>query len=252
MPIGKLLTLVAVFFVTSMISVVTGSASLVTVPVMIQLGIEAHIAVATNMAALIFLSAGGLVPFWKHGFALRRELPLVAALTIGGSIVGALLLTKVPMRSLQLLISAAMIVIAVLSLIRRDAGAMSSDAPDTTHVIAGYVLTLGLAVYGGFFSGGYVTLLTVVFAMFFHMTFVESIAATKLMNLCSSTVAVAIFAWRGMVDFKLGLMLGAVMFVGGALGGAVALKMNAAWLRRVFILVVFALAAKMLYAALSV
>jgi anaerobic C4-dicarboxylate transporter len=48
-PAGKLLVLVAIFFLTSVISVVTGSTSLVTVPVMIALGIEAHVAVATNM-----------------------------------------------------------------------------------------------------------------------------------------------------------------------------------------------------------
>jgi uncharacterized protein len=54
-PAGKLLVLVAIFFLTSVISVVTGSTSLITVPVMIALGIEAHVAVATNMLALTFL-----------------------------------------------------------------------------------------------------------------------------------------------------------------------------------------------------
>jgi uncharacterized membrane protein YfcA len=53
-PIGKLLLLVAIFFLTSVISVVTGSTSLITVPIMIALGIEANFAVATNMLALTF------------------------------------------------------------------------------------------------------------------------------------------------------------------------------------------------------
>ena len=49
MPGPKLLILAAVFFLTSIVSVVTGATSLITVPVMIALGIEPHIAVATNM-----------------------------------------------------------------------------------------------------------------------------------------------------------------------------------------------------------
>jgi len=53
---AKLSVLIAVFFVTSVISVVTGSTSLITIPVMIALGIEAHVAVATNMLALTFMS----------------------------------------------------------------------------------------------------------------------------------------------------------------------------------------------------
>ena len=51
---------------------------------------------------------------------------------------------------------------------------------------------------------------------------------------------------RGILDFKLGLILSTSMFVGGILGATFALKMNAAWLRRVFIVTVFALAARML------
>jgi hypothetical protein len=59
----KLFTLVAMFFFTSVISVVTGSTSLITVPVMIAFGIEAHVAIATNMLAMTFMTLGGSLPF---------------------------------------------------------------------------------------------------------------------------------------------------------------------------------------------
>jgi uncharacterized membrane protein YfcA len=70
------------------------------------------------------------------------------------------------------------------------------------------------------------------------------------MNLFSSIVAVSIFAWRGIVDWRLGLVLGIAMFLGGLLGGTIALRMNAVWLRRIFLTAALALAARMLYAAL--
>jgi uncharacterized membrane protein YfcA len=156
------------------------------------------------------------------------------------------------MRWLQLEIALAMIAVAVLSLVKRDMGTTRSESPvSPIRAVVGYILTLTLAVYGGFFSGGYVTMLTAVFAMSFHMSFLESIAATKLINLFSSIVAVSIFAWRGIVHWHLGLILCIAMVVGGLLGGSIALKMNAAWLRRIFVVAVLALAARMLYAALS-
>ena len=73
MQFPELLILVAVFFLTSIVSVVTGATSLITVPLMIALGIEPHVAVATNMFALIFLSAGALTPFLeeRNGVAPR-------------------------------------------------------------------------------------------------------------------------------------------------------------------------------------
>ena len=64
---AKLSVLIAVFYFTSVISVVTGSTSLITVPVMIALGIEAHVAVATNMLALTFMSVVGSLPFIGRG-----------------------------------------------------------------------------------------------------------------------------------------------------------------------------------------
>jgi len=247
MHAAKLLILAFVFFVTSIVSVVTGSTSLITVPVMIQCAIEPHVAVATNMFALIFLSLGGLAPLWKSAGLPRQRLRAATVLTITGSVIGALLLNRVSVRSLQLIIGIAMLAVAPFTLIKRGLGPSKPEyAPSRAHVTFGYIFTFALAVYGGFFSGGYVTLLTSIFTVFFHMTLVESIAATKLMNICSSVVATAIFAGRGIVDFRLGLLLGVAAFAGGLLGGTIALKLSPVWLRRVFLAAVLALALRML------
>ena len=57
--------LVVIFFLTSAVSVVTGSTSLVTVPAMLQFHIEPRTALATNMFALTFMSVGGTLPFLR-------------------------------------------------------------------------------------------------------------------------------------------------------------------------------------------
>jgi uncharacterized protein len=94
-PPSKLILLVVVFFLTALISVVTGSTSLITVPTMIAVGIEAHIAVATNMLALVFLSVGGSLSFQGKGVIDRRILPFSATLTVIGSGIGAFLLLDI-------------------------------------------------------------------------------------------------------------------------------------------------------------
>jgi uncharacterized protein len=119
-PLGKLFIVAAVFFLTSSISVVTGSTSLITVPVLIAFGVEPHVAVATNMLALVFMSAGGSLPFAKKGVIERRILPLGIILTVIGSAVGAFLLPSIPTGALQLTIAVAMIAVAVFSLLRHD------------------------------------------------------------------------------------------------------------------------------------
>jgi uncharacterized membrane protein YfcA len=248
-PVGKLLILISIFFLTSFISVVTGSTSLVTVPVMIEFGIDPHVAVATNMMALVFMSLGGSLPFARRGMLERRLLPACVILTVIGSALGALLLLRVPLRALQLTIAVAMIAVAVFSLARNDRGTVERAVSDTKRTI-GYGAIFLLGVYGGFFSGGYVTMLTAVLVVFFGFTFLQSVATTKVINLFSSAMATLVFAWRGVVDYKLGIILGVTMFLGALIGGHVTLRISPVWLRRIFLLAVVGLALKMLFAFL--
>jgi uncharacterized membrane protein YfcA len=132
-----------------------------------------------------------------------------------------------------------MIVVTVLSIANRKAGVVPAEAiPSRIAEIAGYVVTFILGIYGGFFSGGYVTLLTANYVMLFRMTFVQAIATTKLINIFSSLVATLIFMIQGIIDYKLGMILGLTMFVGGIIGGRITLSLSTIWLQRIYLTVV--------------
>ena len=147
MPTAKLVTLIVVFFLISVLSVVTGSTSLITVPVMIGLGIEAHVAIATNMLALTFMSGGGSLPFIGKGVLSRSRLRISILLTVIGSGLGALLVLAVPVRALQITIAVAMIAVAVFSIQNRYVGAATHDAPPSRAAeVAGYVATFCLGI----------------------------------------------------------------------------------------------------------
>ncbi len=243
----KLALLVTIFFVTSIVSVVTGSTSLITIPVMISFGIEAHVAIATNMLALTLMSVGGSVPFVGTGILITgRRLYICIVLTLVGSMLGALLVLSVPVRALQVVIAVAMVSVAVFTIRNRNLG-VTEVAPSRASERIGYAATFFLAVYGGFFSGGYVTLLTTAFVVLLGMNFLQAVANTKLMNVFSSGIATFIFLWHGIVDIRLGVILGIAMFFGALLGGRIAMLLSALWLRRIFVAAVFALAINMLW-----
>jgi len=239
--------LVVIFFLTSAISVVTGSTSLITVPAMLQFHIEPRVALATNMFALTFLSVGGTLPFWRNPNVNRKRFPLLILLTLVGSVIGAFLLLRVPARSVPAIVSVAVIAVAVFSVLyRKFEMEKSLIAPSAGAEIAGYILTFLLGIYGGFFSGGYVTVLTAMYVAVFRFTFIEAIATTKVMNLFSSAVATGVFMWHGLVSYRLGLILGATMFFGAMLGARFAIRIGNLWLRRIFLTAVWALGLKTL------
>jgi uncharacterized membrane protein YfcA len=243
MSLPDLLALGMVFFLTSVISVVTGATSLITVPALLAFGVPPTVALGTNMLALTALSVGASVPFLRGDALDRPRLPALGGLTLVGSAGGALLVFRVPPTVLPLVIAAAMLAVALVVL-RPPVSVGTSPRPLQAGSGVGYALTLLLAVYGGFFSGGYVTLLTAAFVTAFRMPFIRAVATTKVVNVVSSLVATVVFAWRGVIDWHLGAVLAASMYVGATLGARWTLRLPEATVRRVFVVTVLLLAVK--------
>lgn len=247
MSTAALSVLVIVFFLTTLVGVVTGSNSLITVPVMFQFGIEPKVAVATNMFGLTFMAVGATIPFIRQGKIEFRKISPLVVLTVISSAIGALLVGLITDRGIKLTVSIAMIAVAVFTLIKRNKGIEKVSAVSRGALVLMYVLTFLLGIYGGLYSGGYVTILTAVCVAFFGMTFSEAVASTKFINIFSSSVATVVFAWQNLIDYKLGIILAVTMFVGAYIGAHYVTRLNDLWLKRIFLTTVFLLALKTIY-----
>lgn len=250
MSTSDLIILVLIFFFTSVVGVVTGSNSLISVPVMFQFGIDEKVAVATNMFGLTFMAIGGTIPFLRQGRINPAKLSPLVFLTLIGSALGALLVGYITNQSIKLIVSVAMISVVIFTLFRREKPTQQiDDIRDTKSGNRGIGLlgTFLLAIYGGLYSGGYVTILTAVFIAFLGMTYSESVGSTKLVNVFSSSIATLVFMWQGLVDYRLGAILAVTMFLGAYVGAHYAVKMNEVWLKRIFLSTVVLLAIKTLY-----
>jgi len=247
MSTTTLIVLMIVFLLTSIVGVVTGSNSLIAVPVMFQAGIPAREAVATNMFALVFMTAGGTIPFLRKRTIDVRSISPLLAITAVSSAIGAALVGLITDQSIKMIVSAAMIAVSVFILVKRSSGIEHQDELSKGRLAATYILTFLLGIYGGLYSGGYVTVLTAVLVAFNGMNFSRSIAATKLINLVSSGVAAILFMWQGLIDYTLGIILGITMFIGGYIGAHYATRMNEIWLKRIFLATVLLLAAKTIF-----
>ncbi|MGH9820791.1 MAG: sulfite exporter TauE/SafE family protein [Pyrinomonadaceae bacterium] len=247
MPAIELVILIILFFITTAVGVVTGSNSLITVPVMFQFGINEKVAIATNMFGLTFMAVGASIPFLRQRKINVGKVSPMIVLTVVGSAIGAALVGLITNQGIKLMVSIAMIAVTLFTLVRKTPKDGERHAVSTVSLAAAYILAFLLAIYGGLYSGGYVTILTATVVAFFGMTFSEAVAATKLINVFSSLVATIVFAWQGLIDYNLGLILGVTMFVGAYFGAHYATKLNEVWLRRIFLTTVFLLAIKILY-----
>lgn len=251
LPTSELIILVLLFFVASAVGVVTGSNSLITVPVMFQFGIDPKIAVATNMFGLTFMNIGATLPFLKKDIIEYKKVSPLVIITLISSAIGAILVGLITSGNIKVIVSVAMIAVAIFALLKRDAGIAKIAEVSQRATILTYIITFLLGIYGGLYSGGYTTLLTAAYVAFFGMTFTEAVASTKLINVFSSSIATAIFMWQGLVDYKLGAILSVTMFIAAFIGAKTVTKLNDVWLKRIFLTTVLLLALKMIFDFLS-
>ena len=247
LPTSELIILVLLFFAASAVGVVTGSNSLITVPVMFEFGIDPKVAVATNMFGLTFMNIGATLPFLKKDIIEYEKVSPLIIITLISSAIGAGLVGLITSGNIKIIVSISMILVAIFALLKRDAGIAKPAEVSKRATILTYVITFFLGIYGGLYSGGYVTMLTAAYVAFFGMTFTEAVASTKLINVFSSLIATVIFMWQGLVDYKLGVILSATMFIAAFIGAKTVTKLNDVWLKRIFLIVVLLLALKMIF-----
>lgn len=254
LELSEYILIAIIFLVTSAIGVVTGSNSLIAVPALflISKDMDPKIAIATNMFGLTFMSIGASIPFIKaNQIDKERLLPLVL-LTLVGSGIGSVLIGMIDSpKSIKVVIAVSMIGVSAFVLLQPKLGSGFRDRLGTTLITVGYVLSFLLAIYGGFFSGGYVTMLTFVFVAFFAFEMKKAIATTKVVNIFSSLIATAVFIYLEMVDFRLGALLAVTMFIGAYLGARVVTKLDELWLKRIFFSVAFLVSFKLIYDLVS-
>jgi uncharacterized membrane protein YfcA len=235
-------------FAVSIVSASVGGTALVMVPLLVAFGMEPRVAIASNKVAIIFLSAAATLRF-RRNVALppASVLALLAIPVVIGSVAGAALVVRAPAGITRVIIGTAAIVVAAFLFLKKDAG-----LTDRTHGVTGretvraLLVLLPLSVYGGFFTGGYATLLTYTLVIMLGFSFLQGAAATRLLSIFGAAAAAIIFAREGVIDYTLSAFLCAAYFAGGTLGTQIAVKKGSRWLRTLFLVAAIALALRIL------
>jgi uncharacterized membrane protein YfcA len=244
--VGTNVAIVGVYFAVSVISVATGGGSLVQVPALIALGVAPRVAVATNMFAVTWMTLSAMVRFARAGQVGGRFVVPLVAVTAVTSAAGALLTVALPDRLVKGLVAVSMIAMIVFILASPRFGE-NPTAPSRLRLVVGFAAVTVLGIYGGMFSGGYTTLLTFTCVVALGMPLMQTVGTTKLVNLASSGVASAVFAFAGVIDYRVAVPASLASFAGGWVGAHLAIQRGERFVRALFLVTVLGMAAKLLH-----
>src|SRR5512133_2279189 len=237
------LTLVAL--VAGTVDAIAGGGGLLTVPALLAAGLPPHLALATNKGQSVFGSFAALVRFARAGLVDGRRARLTFPLGLAGSLAGAALVLATPPAALRGIVVGLLATAAAFVGLRRGSPARLEDAPPPRHapLVAG-AIAVAIGAYDGFFGPGTGTFLIVAFVALLGDGLAHASAGAKVVNFASNLAAVALFASRGVVLWRIALPMAAAQLGGGWVGAPLAIRRGDALVRRV-VVVTLALAVKL-------
>jgi len=241
----QLVALAAVGVVSGFLNILAGGGSLLTLPLLIFLGLPPTVANGTNRVAIVVQNIFALRSFHRSGVLSWRLALLCSVPAVIGAVIGAQLAVEMDDSLFKQVLAAVMVLVLLLTTFdpaRRFQGCFSNHPRlRSILLLVGFFL---VGIYGGFVQAG-VGFLILSVVLMVGLDLVQGNVLKVVVVLILNLPALAIFAWNGQVDW----LLGSVLAVGNACGGAIAARLAVLkghhWLRRVVTLVVLLCAVRL-------
>jgi uncharacterized membrane protein YfcA len=228
------------------INSVAGGGMLVSFPTLIWLGLPSITANATNTVAIW---PGTLGSAWGYRRELRGVDPRVFALIVPsviGSIAGAILLSYTPTDVFDWLVPFLILFATCLFMLQerlqRWFNLSAAHAARSHWLSWTMVFQLGVALYGGYFGAGIGILMLAALSVMGHTDIHQMNGLKNLLATCINVVAAVYFVFAGLVYWPDAVVMAAGALTGGVTGAHVARRIGRSAVRRIVVIVGFAMA----------
>jgi len=238
--------LFCVGLIAGSVDAIAGGGGILTVPALLSFGFPAPLALGTNKFQSTFGSVSAVWHYSRGGLIDPRACRVGVSATLIGAFLGAWSVQHLNPLLLQAVIPWLLVGIVVYTALRPNIG--QKDHPPRIGARPYFVVFgLILGFYDGFLGPGTGSFWTISMVALLGFNFLKATATTKVMNATSNVASLALFALGGMVNLKAGLAMGAGQLVGSRLGAHLAMTRGARFVRPIFLTMVVAVLARLLW-----
>ena len=232
------------------VDAVAGGGGLVQLPALL-IGISNKpipMILGTNKIPSIFGTSTAAASYFKK---VRPDLRLTFSMALPalvGSIAGAKLASHFPTKVFHPLILTLLVLVGIYTWRKPDLGLnerLRYSHAARLWIVAGCGLLIGF--YDGLFGPGTGTFLVFLLVIVVGYEFLKASATAKMVNIATNFGAIATFQLTGHIWWRLGLALAFANVSGAIIGSRLAIRGGSPLVRRIFLIVVAALIAKLSY-----
>jgi len=253
--LATLVFLILAAFLAGWVDAVVGGGGLIQLPaLLIGLPVDTPPAsiLGTNKVSSVWGTATSSITYAiKLRPDWRTVLPLVVGSAVGAAL-GAQAARYLPKQYFTPIVLVALVVVGFYTWRRPELGLHSARKHDgRKHYVLTTAIGLGVGAYDGILGPGTGSFFVILLVTVLGYGFLEASAKAKIANLFTNLAAIVVFATHGSVLWAIGLTMGAANLVGGFIGARMAIRGGNAFVRKVFLVVVGALAVKLAWDIVS-
>ncbi|MFK7932639.1 MAG: sulfite exporter TauE/SafE family protein [Saprospiraceae bacterium] len=229
--------------VAGSINTLAGSGSAITLTIFTEiLGLPPNVANGSNRVGTFTQTAAATYGFYKNGKLNLKRSKGVIILTTIGAIGGVIVATQVSNEQFKTVFSYLMIAMLFVILIKPKRWLRETDAEYRMPQWIFVPLFLAIGFYGGFIQMGMGVIFLVAMVLGAKYSIIESNAVKAFVVALYTIVVIAIFQWKGLIDWKMGGIVAIGQTVGGYMTAQFASRYEQAnvWAHRVLVVMVIA------------
>jgi uncharacterized protein len=239
----ELLILFGVGIIAGVINVMAGGGSSLTLPALIFIGLDSSVANGTNRIGILLQSVSATLSYRKAKISEMEKSMKLAALTLPGAVLGALISLKIGNEWFDRILGLVMIGI-ILSMLVPQKFEVITNGEKKSWLI--YPVMFGIGFYGGFVQVGVGFLIMAALYHLLKMNLIRVNMHKVFITMLFTVPALIIFIWTGNVSWKLGLSLAAGNAIGAWWAARFSIKGGEKIVRYVMVLAIFIIALKLL------
>jgi uncharacterized membrane protein YfcA len=238
-----LLWLALAAFAAGFVDAVVGGGGLIQLPALL-LGLPGATPVqvlATNKLASICGTTVSSATYYRRVRPDPRTFVPLMALAFVGSVLGALVATRIPKSAFDPIVLVVLVVVGAYVLFKPTLGEQTAlRFSGHRHLAAAMVTGLAIGFYDGALGPGTGSFFVFTLVGLLGYSFLEASAKARLANWTTNLAALVVFVPAGAVLWKTGLVMGACNLLGGWLGARTAIARGSRFVRLFFVVVVAA------------
>lgn len=156
------------------------------------------------------------------------------------AILGSLLLTKVSNDFMKPILIIVLFLIAIYTFFKKDFGTNGKQfLNEKKALVYGILISLGIGFYDGFIGPGTGSFLVISLVAVLHQNFLQASANAKIINLATNLGSILLFIAKGKIIWAIAIPMAVCNALGGWIGAKTAIKKGNAFIRILFLIVVF-------------